>query len=124
MQTNHYLRKLTYSLVVLCIPFLFYKMAKHPDKGYGLLMILILLGTFFAGAMLKVFTLFGQGTDILPEIIIACNKFDVLWMVCLAIYHYSILKAFKGKFRIFPYKTFIFFGIFFCIVTSFLTNAK
>jgi len=124
MEINQYLRKLAYSLVVLCIPFLFYKITKHPDKGYGIVMILILIGSFFGGAVLKLLTLFGIGTQILPEIIIAFNKFNVLWGICLALYHYSLLRAFKGKFRIYPYKTFIFSAVFLCIVITFATNAK
>jgi len=124
MEINTYLRKLTYSLVVLCIPFLFYKIFKHPDKGYGIVMILILLGSFFGGAVLKMFTLFGLGTQILPEVVMSCNKFNVFWGICLALYHYSLLRAFKGKFRIYPYKTFIFSAVFLCIVMTFASNAK
>ena len=124
MQTNNDLRKVTYSLVALCILFLFYKMSKHSDKGYGLLMILILLGSFFAGAVFKIFALFGLNTHILPAIPIACNKFSALWIICLVIYHYSILKSFKGKFRVFPYKTFIIYAVLLCIVLAFGTNVQ
>jgi len=104
---NNYLRISLFSLSLLCMLFFFYKMARHQDKSYGLLMVFILIATLFISAGLRLSTLLGYGSALFLDIFKILNKFSSVWIISLALYHYSILKSFKGKFKEFPFKAFI-----------------
>lgn len=119
---NDYTRIALFSLSVLCMLFFFYKMTRHPEKSYGLLMIFILLATLFLSACFRLIALLISDNNIYVSVFIVLSKFASTWIICLALYHYSILRSFKGKFKEFPFKMFIacasLFTLIFAIVTS------
>jgi len=119
---NDYARIILFSLSVLCMLFFFYKMTRHPEKSYGLLMIFILLATLFLSACFRLIALLVSDDDAYLAIFMVLSKFASTWIICLALYHYSILKSFRGKFKEFPFKTFIacasLFALLFAIITS------
>lgn len=122
LEFNNYVRKVLYSCIVLSILFFYYKLAKHPQKSYGLLMIVILITSIFLGAGFRLFRLFGSQSPLLYNAMLVLGKFDVLWLTCLAVYHYSILRTFKGKFRKFPFKAFILYAVLICLAISLITS--
>lgn len=119
---NDYTRITLFSLSVLCMLFFFYKMTRHPEKSYGLLMIFILLATLFLSACFRLIALLLSDNTVYVSVFIVLSKFASSWIICLALYHYSILRSFKGKFKEFPFKMFIvcasLFALIFAIVTS------
>lgn len=121
-EINHVLKQLIYLFFVFSMLFLFRKMARHQHKSSGLLMILILAGPIFIVAIIKLFLLFGINNQLLQYTIFLLSKFTSFWSICLAIYHYSILKAFNEKFWRFPFKRFILIASFLCLTFSLLTN--
>ena len=121
---NDDLRKFFYSLIIVCTLIFFYKMTRYPNKSYGLIMIIILVGALFSVAVLGMATLFKPENKPLDNWYAMLVTYVDSWIFCLAIYHYSILKAFKAKFREFPSKTFIFIANLFSLTASVVTNIK
>ena len=121
---NDDIRIWLYSFDILYLLFFFYKMARYPNKGYGILMILILNGTLFLTAVLKIISLFYPNNTSLKDFFRVLSKFAMLWIIGLAVYHYTILKAFKEKFRKFPFKKFIICTTLLCVVLALLTDLK
>jgi len=124
LELNDDVRKVLYSCIVLSILFFYYKLARHPQKSYGLLMILILITSIFLGAAFRLSRLFGYNSRLLHSFMLVLGKFDVLWLTCLALYHYSILRTFKGKFRKFPFKAFILYAVLLCLAISLITSHR
>jgi len=124
LETNEYVRKFLYSFITVCFLFFFYKISRHPDKSYGLLMILILIGSLFGSAILKLLSLYTDENPLLLNFLRIFNNFANSWIICLAIYHYSILKSLKGKFKEFPFKSFLRNGVIACTVVALFTAQK
>jgi len=87
--------------------FLFYKATKLPNKNYGLLMVLILFVPLFVCSVLQIVILRFQFDDRFDWIYYILVRFASIWIVCLAIFHYFILKSFKAKYRKHPFKIYI-----------------
>ena len=117
-------RVVLFSISALYILFFFYKAAFHSNKSYGLLMIVILVLPIFAAAILELIGLLHERDSLRQEIFHILNKFGSLWIICLAISHYYILKAFKAKYKRPPFKTFIFFATLTCLAIVGITNLK
>ena len=104
---NQYVRITLFSLSVLSLLFFFSKMARYPERTYGLLMVLILMAPLFIASGLKLASLFMDDASFFFYTVRILNFFVSIWIVCLAFYHYSLLKSFKKKFKRFPFKRYI-----------------
>jgi len=124
LEINDLIRTSLFSIVILYCLFLFYKIARHPDKGYFLFMIFILLVNVFFSAVLELITLFYGYNRFRDRIFDILTKFIMIWICSLSVYQYSLLKAFKGKFREYPFKTFIVYAWIISIGIALLTNLK
>lgn len=124
IEINELIRTCLLSVVILYCLFLFYKMARHPDKGYFLFMIFVLLVNVFLSAVLELFTLFYGYNRYRDKTFDISTKFIMLWICSLSVYQYSLLKAFKGKFREYPFKTFIAYAWIVSTAIALLTNLR
>jgi len=121
------LQKILYSVIILCIFFFFYKILRRPEKNFGLLMILILLVALFSDAvvqLVQLVTVFGKNNSVLDSLGYVLNNFASLWIISLAIYHYSLLNFFMGRFREYPFKTFMFRAGFCSVSIAILTELE
>jgi len=119
-----YARITLFSISALYMLFFFYKAARYPNKSYGLLMVLILILPIFAAAVLELIGLLYKRDGLRQQIYDILNNFASLWIICLAVSHFYILKSFKGKYKEPPFKTFIIGAIFSCIALLGITNLK
>ncbi len=104
---NQYERITLFSLSVISMLFFFSKMAQYPEKTYGLLMVFILMAPLFVASGLKLVSLLINDASFFFFTVRILNFFVSIWIVCLAFYHYSLLKSFKKKFKRFPFKRYI-----------------
>jgi len=106
----------------------FYKAIQHPHKSYGLLMIVILILSVFMSGFLELITSLteskSQYQDQLNTIYDTLDKFAVLWVIFLAIFHYIILRSFKGKYKRHPLAVYIICASLLCLFIAILTNSK
>lgn len=123
-ETNNNIRKVLYPFIILFIFVFFCKMIRYPNKNYSLLLILILFGPLFVGAILEIITLFDPKNLLASSIESLLNKFVSLWIICLGLCHYITLKAFKGKYRHFPIKTFTFCALLSCFAITGITTLQ
>ena len=120
------IKKTLYSTFVLfCIVF-FFKIARYPQKNHYLLMVLILALPLFFRAIVKLLGYFDviQINPAVTDFARACGNFGSCWMVCLTVYHYTMLKLFKEKFRKYPYKAFTIGCGLLCLGITFIANFK
>jgi len=113
-----------YSFSALCMLLFFYKAARHSNKSYGLLMILILIMPLFIASITELIALFYGRYSIHQRIIETLNKFASLWLISLALSHYHILKAFKMKYQRPHYKTFISIAILSSLAITGITSLQ
>ncbi len=123
-ETNNNIRKVLYPFLILFIFVFFCKMIRYPNKNYSLLLILILLCPLFVGAILEIITLFDPTNSLAGDLYGLLNKFVSLWIICLALCHYITLKAFKGKYRKFPFKLFTLCAMLSCIAITGITTLQ
>lgn len=117
------IKKVIYSIFILSMLFLFHKMIKHRYKNYGLLMVLILAVPLFINAIFRLLTLFRMTNSIYVfQTYRILSKFASYWTLCLAIYHYSVLKSFKTKFWQFSITGYTLFASLLCLTISILTS--
>jgi len=122
-----YTETLLYSLIVPGMLFLFYKAAKHPNKSYGLLLILILFVSFFACSVLQLIILCLKLDDSdgpLNRIYLTLVRFANLWIICQAVIHYYILISLKGKYKRHPFKAYIFLAVLVSLILAGVTNLQ
>ena len=119
---NNTIRKVLFPIIILSLSIFFRKMIRCPNKNYSLLLIFILIGPLFVSAIFEIFRLFGLGNTLTTNIYNLLNKFVSLWIICLAVCHYITLKAFKGKYRQFPFKLFTVCATLSCIALTGITT--
>jgi len=120
-----YITDAFFSLSFLCTLFFFYKALRHHNKSYGLLMVLILVLPLFGCSVVELIVsilepeleIFDTTNDIL-------TKFACLWIICLAIFHYFIVKSFKTRYSDLPYKKFIACGSLVSLAIAYFTNIE
>ena len=121
---SHEVKKFLYSIFIISMLFLFRKMILHRHKSYGLLMVFILAVPLFTTAIIRLLTLFIKSSPLSMDTIRVLSKFTSFWTICLAIFHYSVLKSFKDKFWQFPVKSFLLYTSLLCLIISFLTSLE
>ena len=121
VENNNNIRKVLFPIITLCIFIFFCKMIRYPNKNYSLLLIFILIGPLFLSSILQIIALFDQRNTLASNLYNLVNKFVSLWIICLGLCHYITLKAFKGKYRKFPFKIFTFCAILSCIAITGIT---
>ena len=116
-------RKVTFPVSVLCLLFFFYKMARYSNKNYLILMIFVLVFPIFLSALMQsIISFWSDSIPVLMDFLTLSDKFAGLWIICLAVYHYTMLKSFKGKPKRYPYKRFIILALSSSLAITFLTN--
>jgi len=70
-------------------------------------MVTILILPTFISAVFQLIIIFYKFNETLSLLYDVLTKFATLWIICLAICHYKILKAFKGKYRQYPFGIYI-----------------
>jgi len=111
-----------FAISILCMLFFFYKVIYHPNKSYGLLMILILVVIHFICSILVLIMLANPEDKVLELVNITLGKFAAYWIICLAFCHYSILKSFREKYKRPHFKTFMLLAGLASLTISCITN--
>ena len=122
--TNDSIRKWLFPLTIISLLFFFSKMARHPEKSDGLLMILILTGAIFLTFMISLITLFYPNHDFLENVKDTLGKFLDLWILFLAGCHYFALKRFKKKFKEISFRSSIIYVAISSLAIASISNVK
>ena len=114
-----------FSLSLLCTLVFFYKAIRHHHKSYGLLMVSILVATLFACSVIELLVnLEHPDNEIFDILNDTLTKFAYLWIICLALCHYFIIRSFKGRYENINYKIFIICGSIISLAIACITNIK
>ena len=124
MTSNDTIRKWLYPIAIIGLLFFFSKMARHPEKSEGLLMILVLTGSLFICLVIGLITFFYRDQDFLDNIYDTLFKFLNLWILFLAGCHYYALKSFKKKFKEISFKSPMLFAVILSLIIASISNIK